>query len=58
MNNLIEGKASRFDYITYSTKELTLNCDTKSMHVDDKMIVPFENPIKLEVREKVLEFMI
>lgn len=58
LNNLISGKPSRFDYINYHTKTLTLNTQTKSMHLDDQLIKPYLNPIKVEVREKVIDFMV
>lgn len=53
-----EEKDPGFAYKTFKAKELTIDCASKHMHLDDELILPLKNPLILEVRENILEFLV
>lgn len=55
---LIKGRDVSFTWKTFKAKALTIECDGPYMHVDDELVLPLKNPVLMEVREDVLQFMI
>lgn len=53
-----EDPDAMFSYNSFEAKELTIDCSSKYMHLDDEQILPLKNPLALEVRENVLEFLV
>lgn len=49
---------AKFDYKTFKAKELTIDCESTYMHIDDELVLPLKNVAILEVRENVLEFLV
>lgn len=47
-----------FDYRTFEAKQLTIDCESTYMHIDDELVLPLKNVAILEVRENVLEFLV
>jgi len=54
---LSKSEAVTFDWITFTAKVLTIDCESQYMHVDDELVLPLKNPVVFEVRENVLEFL-
>lgn len=54
---LMTDEKAKFKWKTFKAKALTIDCKCKHMHVDDELILPLKNPVVLEVRENVLEFL-
>lgn len=57
IKELITDAEATFSWKTFKAKELTIECDSKHMHVDDELVLPLKNPLLLEVRDNVLEFL-
>ncbi|WP_166332987.1 diacylglycerol/lipid kinase family protein [Sphingobacterium chungjuense] len=53
-----ENPNASFSYNAFEAKELNIDCNSKYMHLDDEQIMPLKNPLVLEVRENVLEFLV
>lgn len=53
-----ENTDAAFSYTSFQAKELTIDCGSMYMHLDDEQIMPLKNPLALEVRENVLEFLV
>ncbi|GHE23373.1 diacylglycerol/lipid kinase family protein [Sphingobacterium griseoflavum] len=49
---------AQFTYHSFAAKELSIDCSSKYMHVDDELILPIKNPLVMDVRENVLEFLV
>jgi diacylglycerol kinase family enzyme len=47
-----------FNYKTFEAKQLTVDCESTYMHIDDELVLPLKNVAILEVRENVLEFLV
>lgn len=59
VGRLIDGENDPgFAYNTFHAAALTIDCDSKYMHLDDELILPLKNPLVLEVRENVLAFLV
>lgn len=58
VKGLLDGENIDFEWKTFKTKELSIDSNSKHMHVDDELVVPPNTPVMLEVRENVLEFLI
>lgn len=59
IGKLIAGEQDPgFAYKTLQAAELAIDCDSQHMHLDDELIMPLKNPLVLEVRENVLEFLV
>lgn len=54
----MEDEEATFNWKTFKAKELTIDCQSKYMHVDDELILPLKGPLILDVRENVLEFLV
>lgn len=52
------GKDAAFEWTPIKAKELTIDPQSKHMHIDDELIVPLKAPLLSEVREEVLEFIV
>ncbi|TDS17446.1 diacylglycerol/lipid kinase family protein [Sphingobacterium paludis] len=58
LQKLIDGDHDAvFAYQSFEAKELLIDCESVHMHLDDELILPLKNPLSLEVRENVLEFL-
>ncbi|KGE15992.1 diacylglycerol/lipid kinase family protein [Sphingobacterium deserti] len=58
LQKLIDGdEDATFAYNSFEAKELVIDCASTHMHLDDELILPLKNPLSLEVRENVLEFL-
>src|SRR5690606_18855749 len=40
------------------TKKVVIHCDSPYMHLDDELILPSSDPVVLEARENILEFLV
>ncbi|MBE8722770.1 diacylglycerol/lipid kinase family protein [Sphingobacterium pedocola] len=58
IKKLMTDETAKFKWKTFKAKALTIDCKSKHMHVDDELILPLKNPVVLEVRENVLEFLV
>ncbi|TJZ62016.1 diacylglycerol kinase [Sphingobacterium olei] len=58
IKELITNEKATFDWKTFKAKTLSIDSESKHMHVDDELVLPLKNPLALEVRENVLEFLI
>lgn len=58
IRSLINDGNATFNWKTFKAKALTIDCKSKYMHIDDELVLPLKNPIILEVRENVLEFLV
>lgn len=47
-----------FNYKSFEAKELTIDCESAHMHIDDELVLPLKNIAVFEVRENVLEFLV
>lgn len=54
----IDQQDVAFNYKSFEAKELTIDCDSAYMHIDDELILPLKNIAVYEVRENVLEFLV
>jgi diacylglycerol kinase (ATP) len=54
---LSNNEAATFNWVTFTAKALTIDCESQYMHVDDELVLPLKNPVIFEVRENVLEFL-
>jgi len=58
LQRLIDGdEDATFAYHSFEAKELIIDCESTHMHLDDELILPLKNPLSLDVRENVLEFL-
>lgn len=58
IKKLMTDERAKFKWKTFKAKELTIDCKSRHMHVDDELVLPLKNPVILEVRENVLEFLV
>ncbi|WP_437921268.1 diacylglycerol/lipid kinase family protein [Sphingobacterium sp. LRF_L2] len=54
----IRDDEAKFPFETFRTKELVIECNSKHMHLDDELVLPFTPPLTVEVREHVLDFLV
>jgi diacylglycerol kinase (ATP) len=53
-----KDKVPAFAMKTIKAKELIVANHSKYMHIDDELIIPMKNPLTIEIREKILEFIV
>lgn len=58
IEDLINDKETVFSGTTIKAKELIISNYSKFMHIDDELIIPMKNPLTIEIRENILEFMV
>lgn len=58
IKDLIDGKDAIFKSQTFKAKELIVTNESNWMHIDDELIIPMKNPLTIEVRENILEFIV
>ncbi|WP_447768784.1 diacylglycerol/lipid kinase family protein [Sphingobacterium faecium] len=54
----IDQQDVTFNYKSFEAKELTIDCESAYMHIDDELVLPLKNIAVFEVRENVLEFLV
>lgn len=57
IKKMIKGKDVTFPYKTLKAKEVTIDCQSLHMHIDDELVLPLHFPVLMEVRENVIEFL-
>lgn len=57
IKKLMKGKTSAFQFKTFKTENLTVAYTGPYMHVDDELALPMKEPMTIEVRKNVLEFL-
>lgn len=55
---LIDDKEVVFESKSFKAKELIVVNQSKFMHIDDELMIPMKNPLTIEVRENILEFIV
>lgn len=58
IRNLSLGTDTAFEWKTFKAKKLIIECSSPHMHVDDELILPPKDPLVLEVRSNLLEFLV
>lgn len=58
LRKLIKGDEATFPYRTFTAAELSIDTDSRDMHMDDELIVPSKNPVVFQIREKILDFLV
>lgn len=58
IKKLMKGKSAKFRFKTCKTKHLSIDYGGAYMHVDDELVLPLKEPMTIEVRKEVLEFLI
>lgn len=58
IQELINDNEPVFTIKTIKAKELIISNESKFMHIDDELIIPMKNPLTVEIRENILEFMV
>ena len=53
-----KDKELAFAMKTIKAKELIISNHSKYMHIDDELIIPMKNPLTIEIRENILEFIV
>lgn len=54
----LNQEEAKFDYKSFKSNQLTIDCESTFMHIDDELVLPLKNVAILEVRENVLEFLV
>lgn len=55
---MIEDREFVFEPKTIRAKHLEIISESKYMHIDDELIIPMKNPIVVEIRENILQFLV
>ncbi len=58
VKDLIADKEPVFPIKTIQARELIISNESKFMHIDDELIIPMKNPLTIEIRENLLEFIV
>jgi len=58
IKELIDDREPVFAINTIKAKELIISNYSKFMHIDDEFIIPMKNPLTVEIRENILEFIV
>lgn len=58
ISDLINDKETSFKGTSFKAKELIVVNKSKFMHIDDELLIPMKNPLTIEVRENILDFLV